>query len=89
MAMFDALLKRKQEATKRGFLYAGIVAAAIYNANPFRGAGAKLVNPLDFVPDYDRKPAPAQTREQQLAIMRSIGEAWKKRQNGAFLVAKP
>jgi hypothetical protein len=56
-------------------LCAGIVAAAVYNANPFRKAGAKMANPGDFAPERKRlreEPGEAQTEEQQIAILTAI-----------------
>ena len=54
---FDALLERHREADRRAQICAGIVAAAIYNAAPFRKENAPLINPLDFVPDFRKKTA--------------------------------
>jgi hypothetical protein len=70
-AAFDALLSRKWESEKRSFLRAGIVAAAIYNANPFRDKNAKAVNPLDFVPDD--KPKGNQLEAQIKAVSAAFG----------------
>jgi hypothetical protein len=66
-AAFDALFRRKQEAERRAFLRSGIIAAAIYNANPFRGQDAKPVSPLEFVPG--ERPESRQTLAEQIAAV--------------------
>jgi hypothetical protein len=76
--MFEALLARRQEEHKRGFVLAGIVAAAVYNANPFREKGAKVVSPLDFVPDYEAKQAPVQTAAEQMTALKAGLAAWQR-----------
>jgi hypothetical protein len=55
ISMFEALLDRKMASNNREKLNAGIVAASIYNANPFRGEDAKVASPLDFVPELRDK----------------------------------
>jgi hypothetical protein len=45
-------------------LRAGVVAAAVYNANPFRGSGARTVHAEDFVPDTEAQREP--TEEEKL-----------------------
>ena len=70
-AALDELLSRKWEGEKREFLRSGIVAAAIYNANPFRDKNAKAVNPLDFVPDD--KPKDNQLEAQIKAVSAAFG----------------
>ncbi len=65
-AMFEALLLRKHEDHKRRCFYAGLTAAAVYNANPFRGKDAKAVSPLDFRPSD--KAAKAQCLKEQIAV---------------------
>jgi len=58
--MFDALLTRKQEHHKRACYYSGIVAAAIYNANPFRSKNAEPVSPVDFIPGERKRQSLAE-----------------------------
>lgn len=55
-------------------LYAGVVAAEIWNANPYRGENAKYISPLDFVPDSTRLAAKAkpQTLAEQIAVLTQI-----------------
>jgi hypothetical protein len=75
MAQFDALLERRIEEQNRAQFNAGLVAAAIVNAAPFREKGSEPVDPIDFVPDYARRRREAtkpQTVEQQIAILTSI-----------------
>jgi hypothetical protein len=52
---FEALLDRSIEEQRRAQICAGIVAAAVFNANPFRGKHAKAVKPLEFVAEDPRK----------------------------------
>ena len=39
----------------RGDVQAGIIAATIANANPYRGKNAKPLQPSDFFPKWDKK----------------------------------
>jgi hypothetical protein len=75
-ALFDALLKRKEESIRLEFTYAGVVAAAIYNAAPFGEANRKALSPLEFVPGEKKKPALPDLTEmspdQQAAYVLSI-----------------
>jgi hypothetical protein len=49
------------------------VAAAVYNANPFRAADSKPVSPLDFLPEAERrKLEPPQWLDEQIATLTSI-----------------
>jgi len=48
-------------------LRSGIIAAAIYNASPFRGKDANLVSPLEFIPG--EKPETRQTLQEQIAAV--------------------
>jgi hypothetical protein len=56
-------------------LYAGVVAAELWNSSPYRGEGAKYVSPLDFVPElvarkkHDRTP---QTLDQQIEVLTAV-----------------
>jgi hypothetical protein len=52
---FHEMLTRKQAAHKRACFYSGIVAAAVYNANPYRSKNAEPVSPVDFMPSEGRK----------------------------------
>jgi hypothetical protein len=52
-------------------LYSGIVAAAIWNANPFRKEGSPPVSPLDFVPDEKRDRGP-QTLDEQVRFLTEV-----------------
>ena len=70
--MFEALLERRREEQRTDFIVAGVVAAAIYNANPFRGKDAKAVGPLDFVPEYLKGKGSGEKRQsirQQVAVL--------------------
>ncbi|HLZ07508.1 MAG TPA: hypothetical protein VKT80_02900 [Chloroflexota bacterium] len=52
---------------------AGTIAAAVYNANPFRGENAKVIDPLDFVPDWKKRKTPeVQSAEEQIRILTKI-----------------
>lgn len=55
-------------------LYAGVVAAAFYNANPFRGKDSPTISPADFVPDYKRlrEAEQPQSLEEQIAILTKV-----------------
>ncbi len=68
-AMLDALLDRHLEAHRGRMMAAGTVAAAVYNAAPFRERGARLVEPMDFVP---KRPTEEKTDEQSLDEQISI-----------------
>lgn len=72
--MLEALLDRRVEEHKRGFLMAGIVAAAVYNSNPFREKGAKVFEAVDFVPGYQKRDAVQGPREQAV-MLRAIFKA--------------
>lgn len=56
---------------------AGVIAATIINAAPFRGEG-KAVSPLDIYPD-DRKETQRQSAEQQEAMLRAFFGRFKKK----------
>lgn len=73
LGLLDALLNRQVEREKREYLRAGIVAAAIYNANPFRGKNSKAVSPLDFVPSFGEVQKKAGIREQVQALTEIFG----------------
>lgn len=51
--------------------HAGVIASTVINANPFRKEGARLANPLDFVPDWQHKvPQPqGQSTEDVVRIL--------------------
>lgn len=53
----------------RGDLQAGVVAATVVNANPYRAKDARPVTPDEFVPDWDG------TRKERRG--RSSLEAWR------------
>jgi len=77
-ATFDALLTRKGEEHKRNCYYAGLVAASVYNANPFREKNSKEVSPLDFMPG--ERPIKRQTVQEAVAAMtRAFGCGPKKK----------
>lgn len=74
LELFDALLDRHLEAHRRQMLYAGVVAAELWNASPFGTADRKHVSALDFVPDratkkHDKSP---QNLDQQIEILTAI-----------------
>lgn len=50
-------------------LYAGVIAAEIWNANPFRKEGSPPVSPLDFVPKSRTEIAAAQSLDEQIRIL--------------------
>jgi hypothetical protein len=75
LELFDALLDRHLEDHRRRMLYAGVVAAELWNASPYRGADAKYISPLDFVPDRKlKKPDSSvdQSMQQQIEILTAI-----------------
>jgi hypothetical protein len=74
LGLFDALLDRHLEAHRRQMLYAGITAAAIYNAAPFGAPDRKPASPLDFVPDLPRPPVAgiSQTLDDQIKILTAV-----------------
>ena len=82
VATFEALLARRSAQYNRERLNAGIVAAAIYNANPFRGENSKNVLPIDFVPElkekYDKYQGPDLTKmtpeEQKAYLLLELGK---------------
>lgn len=54
---------------------AATVAAAVYNANPFREKGSDPVDPVDFVPAYRRRREEArrpQTLDEQIAVLTAV-----------------
>jgi hypothetical protein len=55
-------------------LCAGTIAAAVFNANPFREKGSEAVSPLVFVPDYRAKFKAEERREQQQSLDAQIRE---------------
>lgn len=50
----------------------GLVAAAVVNAAPFRGKGAKAFTPSDFFPELSTKPRRAQTPADMLEVARAM-----------------
>jgi hypothetical protein len=75
LAEFDALLERRIEEQNRAQLNAGIVAAAIVNSNPYREKGARVIDPIEWVPDYKRRKKEAQreqTVEEQIAVLSAV-----------------
>jgi hypothetical protein len=73
LGLFDALLDRHLEAHRRRMLYAGVVAAEIWNANPFGSADRKAISALDFVPDLAPKRGELpQTLDQQIKILTAV-----------------
>jgi hypothetical protein len=74
LELFDALLDRHLEDHRRRMLYAGVVAAELWNASPYRGADSKYVSPLDFVPDRKLKKQDSfdQTMQQQIEVLTAI-----------------
>jgi hypothetical protein len=56
-------------------LCAGTVAAAVFNANPFREKGSQLISPLDFIPaarpPVEEKRDQRQSLEDQIRILTS------------------
>lgn len=55
---------------ERADIHAGIIAAAIHNANT--GKRGRKAKPRDFIPRWDRA---AQTWEEQLAVIRRVNSA--------------
>lgn len=73
LSQFQALLDRAEVEHKRAFLCSGIVAASIYNANPFRGKDAQAVDPREFIPGYKSpKDVMVQDWKEQVRIFSSI-----------------
>ena len=71
-ATFDALLMRRYEEHKRACYYAGLVAASVYNANPYRDRAAKAVSPVDFMPG-ERVAKPQTLKDVVAAMTRAFG----------------
>ncbi len=69
--MYDLLTERSLEQHRREMLYAGVVAAELWNTNPYRERGSKPVSALDFVP-MEKKETPPQTLEEQIRILASV-----------------
>jgi hypothetical protein len=74
LGLFDALLDRHIEAHRRQMLYAGVIAAELWNTSPYRGENAEHVSPLDYVPDLTekKKDKTIQTIDQQIEILTAI-----------------
>lgn len=51
-ALFEALLKRKEEEDRKKFIHTGIIAAATIN---FSGNITDPVDPMDFVPGQQKE----------------------------------
>jgi hypothetical protein len=71
-AMLYALAECQFEAHRRYMMGAGTVAAAVYNAAPFRDRTAKLVDPMDFVPKKHQAKQREQTLEEQIAVLSAV-----------------
>ncbi|HZP31882.1 MAG TPA: hypothetical protein VFB23_00870 [Candidatus Acidoferrales bacterium] len=69
MGEFDALVERHNEAHRRAMIAAGTIAAAIYNANPFRGENARILGPLDFVPGFSPPAEDSQSLDDQVELL--------------------
>jgi hypothetical protein len=68
-----ALLDRRGARERLAQYRAGLVAAAIYNANPFRDSKAKPVSPLDFLPPAERRAIERpQSIEEQIEILTAV-----------------
>jgi hypothetical protein len=52
-------------------LRAGTVAAAIYNANPFRSSDSRPISPTEFVPSLRRQEAP-QSLDEQIRVLSEV-----------------
>jgi len=75
LGQLEKLLLRRRDSIKREFLMAGIVAAAFYNANPFRYKNSRTVSPLEFVPGENPQE---QSPKEQYAILAGIVAASRK-----------
>lgn len=53
-------------------LYAGVVAAELYNTSPYRDKNAKWVSPFDFVPKDKKYQAPEQTLAEQIRVLTAV-----------------
>jgi hypothetical protein len=62
----------------RGDLQAGVVAATVVNANPYRGKDARPVTPDEFVPDWDGSRRERRGRS-SLEAWRALGRRLKER----------
>lgn len=62
------------------YLRSGIIAAAIFNANPFRQKGSKVFSPEDFMPKEPGSVKPkSQSIEEQKAVLKGIFSYAKKK----------
>jgi hypothetical protein len=67
------LLDRRAARERLAHYRAGIVAAAIYNANPFRDSKAKAVSPLDFLAPAERRAFERpQTIDEQIEVLTAV-----------------
>ncbi len=67
-AQLDALLERRIEFYRRT---TGTVAAAIYNANPFRGKDSDPISAFDFFPGAKPR-ARTQSVDEQIRVLTSV-----------------
>jgi hypothetical protein len=67
-------LTRRTKEQRHALLCAGIVAAAVFNGNPFRDRNAPVVSPEDFIadPDRDREPTEEEKLEEFKAFFNSV-----------------
>lgn len=52
-------------------LYAGVVAAELWNSSPYRDKDARRVSPLDFVPK-EKQSERAQSLDEQIKILTKV-----------------
>ena len=67
---------------ERADLRAAVVAAVIANANRDPKQHPQAFTVEDFMPKFDAEPRPAQTPEEQIAILKMIGAAQEQRRGG-------
>jgi hypothetical protein len=75
LGLFDGLLDRHLEAHRRSMLYAGVVAAELWNASPYRGEKAKYISPLAFVPELASRKKhdhSSQSLDDQIKILTAV-----------------
>jgi hypothetical protein len=67
-------------------LCAGVVAAAIFNGNPFRDRNAPVVSPEDFIADPERDREP--TEEEKLEQFKAFFDSMKRSQEALQMKAR-
>jgi hypothetical protein len=74
--MINALLERREREQRRASLRAGMIAATICNANPFRKEGSEILTAEDFAPDPKAPQEPSE--EEKLEQFREFFDSIKR-----------